>query len=60
MVASRSSSTISRSLEMALALAIPGTLVRIVGIPIYVGIMASIPEVRVNGKTPVDFRLVVL
>ena len=33
--------------------------VRIVGIPIFVGMIASIPYVRVNGDSPVGFRLVV-
>ena len=31
-----------------------------VGIPIYVGMMASTPYMRANGDTPVDFQLVVL
>ena len=41
--ASRSSSTISKSFAMALILAFSGISVRSVGIPISVGIMASIP-----------------
>ena len=41
--ASWSSSTISRSFVMALVLVFPGISVRSVGIPIYVGMMASIP-----------------
>ena len=49
-----------RSLAMALAFAFPGNVVRIVGIPISVGMMASIPYVRVNGDIPVGFQLVVL
>ena len=34
--------------------------VRTMGIPISMGMMASIPYVRVNSDTPVGFRLVVL
>ena len=41
--ASQSSFSISRFLEMASALVVPGTSVRSVGIPISIGIMASIP-----------------
>ena len=41
--ASQSSFAISRFLEMASALVIPGTTVRSMGIPISIGIMAFIP-----------------
>ena len=56
----RSSSVISKSLVMASALDFLGILVRSVGIPISVGIIASIPLVRTNGDILVSFRLVVL
>ena len=58
--ASRSSSIMSKSLAMASTFAFSGISARMVGIPIYVGMMASIPYVKVNGDMPVDFRLVVL
>ena len=57
--ASRNSSAISKSLVMASALASSGILVRSVGIPIFMGIIASI-LVRANGDIPVGFRVVVL
>ena len=50
----------SRSLAMTSAFSFLGIYVRTMGIPIYVGIMASIPYVRANGDTPIDFILVVL
>ena len=59
-VASRSSSVVSRSFAMASAFAFFGISARMVGIPIYVGMMAFIPSVRANGDMPVGFRLVVL
>ena len=58
--ASRSSLVVSRSLAMASTFAFSGISARMVGIPISMGMMASIPYVRVNGDTPIDFRLVVL
>ena len=58
--ASWSSSIVSRSLAMASTFAFLGICARTVGISIYVGMMASIPYVKVNGDMPVDFRLVVL
>ena len=57
---SRSSSAVSRSLIMASMLASSGIPVRMVDIPIYVGMIASIPYVRANGDSPVGFRVVVL
>ena len=57
---SRSSSVMSRSLAMTSAFAFSGISTLMVGILIFVGMMASIPYVRVNGDTPVGFRLVVL
>ena len=59
-VASRSSSVVSRSLAMVSAFAFLEIFARTVDIPISVGMMASIPYVRVNGDMPVGFRLVVL
>ena len=59
-VASRSSSMVSRSLAMVSAFAFSGISVRMMGILIYVGMMASIPYMRANGDMPVGFRLVVL
>ena len=45
---------------MASVLVSSGIPVRIVGIPISVGMIASILYVRANGDSPVGFRLVVL
>ena len=59
-VASRSSSAVSRSLIMASVLVSSRILVQIVGISISVGMIASIPYVRANGDSPVGFWLVVL
>ena len=59
-VASRSLSVVFRLLAMASTFAFSGISARTVGIPIYVGMMASIPYVRANGDTWVGFRLVVL
>ena len=59
-VASRSSSVVSKFFTMALAFAFSGISTHTVGIPIFVGMMASIPYVRANGDTLVGFRLVVL
>ena len=58
--ASRSSLAVSRSLIMASMLVSSGILVRIVGISIFVGMIAFIPYVRANGDSPIGFRLVVL
>ena len=55
-----SSSIVSRSLAMASTFALLGISVHTMGILISVGMMASIPCVRVNSDTPVDFRLIVL
>ena len=57
--ASRSSSTVSRSLITALVFASSRIFIQMVGIPISVGMIASIPYVRVNGDSPVGFWLVV-
>ena len=51
---------VSRSLTMASAFAFLGISIRIVGIPISMGMMASIPYVRANGDMPIGFLLVVL
>ena len=45
---------------MASAFAFSRIFARMVGIPIYEGMMASIPYVRVNDDMSVGFRLVVL
>ena len=58
--ASRSSSAVFRSLNMASVLASSEIPVQIVGIPIFVGMIASIPYVRANGDSTVSFQLVVL
>ena len=50
----------SRSLAMASTFAFSGIFARTMGIPISVGMMASIPYVKVNSNMLVDFRLVVL
>ena len=50
-----SSFDISRSLVTTSALTYLGILVQSVGIPISMGIMASIPQVRANGDDPVGF-----
>ena len=57
---SQSFFVVSRSLVMASAFAFSGIYVRMVGIPIFVGMIASIPYVRVNGDSPIGFWLVVL
>ena len=58
--ASRSSLVVSKFLTMGSAFSFSGITAHTVGIPISVGVMASIPYVRANGDTLVDFRLVVL
>ena len=45
---------------MALAFASFEISIQMVGIPIFVGMIASIPHVRAKGDSPVGFRLVVL
>ena len=45
---------------MALTFAFLGISARMVGIPISMGMMASIPYVRANDDMPVGFLLVVL
>ena len=56
---SLSSSVMSGSLAMVSSFAFLGIFARTVGILIFMGMMASIPYIRVNGDTPVGFRLVV-
>ena len=58
--ASRILSDLSRSLVMASTFASLGIYLLMVGIPISVGMIASIPYVRVNSDSPVGLRLVVL
>ena len=58
-VASRSLLVVFRSLAMALALASLRISTRTMGISISMGMIASIPYVRVNGDTSVGFQLVV-
>ena len=53
-------SVVSRSLTTASVFASLGISIQMVGIPISVGMIASIPYVRANGDSPVGFRLVVL
>ena len=57
---SQSSFVVSRSLVKASEFSFSGIYVRMVGIPIFVGMIASIPYVRVKGDSPVGFWLVVL
>ena len=57
---SRNSSTVSSSLIINSVLPCSGVFVRMVGIPISVGMIASIPYVIVNGDMPVSFQAVVL
>ena len=57
---SRNSSTVSSSLIVNSIFPCLEVFVRMVGIPISVGMMASIPYVIANGDTPVDLRAVVL
>ena len=57
---SRNSSTVSRSLIINYVFPCSGVFVRMVGIPIFVGMIASIPYVIANGDTPVGLRAVVL
>ena len=57
---SRNSSTVSSSLIINFVFSLSGVFVRMVGIPIFVGMIASIPYVIVNGDMPVGLRAVVL
>ena len=57
---SRNSSTVSSSLIINSVFPCSGVFFRMVGIPIFVGMMASIPYVIANGDTPVGLRVVVL
>ena len=58
--ASRSSSSMFRCLIMASVLASSGIPIRIVGISIFMGMIASILYVRANGDSLISFRQVVL
>ena len=57
---SRNSSTVSSSLIINSVLPYSGVFVRMVGIPISLGMIASIPYVIVNGDMIVGLRAVVL
>ena len=57
---SHNSSTVSSFLIINYVFPCSGVFVRMVGIPISVGMMASIPYVIANGDTPVGLRAVVL
>ena len=57
---SHNSSTVSSSLIINFVLPSSGVFVRMVGIPISVGMIASIPYVIVNGDISVGLRAVVL
>ena len=59
-VDSRNSSTVSSSLIINYVLAYSRVFVWMVGIPISVGIIASIPYMIMNGDMPVGLRAVVL
>ena len=54
------SSTVSRSLIINSILPYLGVFFRMVGIPIFVGMITSIPYMIVNGDMPVGLRAVVL
>ena len=58
--ASRSSSAVSRYLITASMFVSLGISFQIVGIPISMGMIASIPYMRANGDSPTGFHLVVL
>ena len=60
LAASYSSLVVSRSLAMASTFTFSRISARMVGIPISLGMIASIPYVRVNDDMPVGFWLVVL
>ena len=57
---SRNSSIVSSFLIINSVLPCSGVFVRMVGIPISMGMIASIPYVIVNGDIPVSLRAVVL
>ena len=57
---SRNSSTVSSSLIINYVFPYSRVFVRMVGIPICVGVIASIPYVIVNGDMTVGLRAVVL
>ena len=57
---SRNSSTMSSSLIINYVFPCSGVFVQIVGIPISVGMMASIPYMIANVDTPVGLRAVIL
>ena len=57
---SRNSSTVSSSLIINYVFPCSGVFVRMVGIPISVGMIASIPYLIVNGDMPVDLLALVL
>ena len=57
---SRNSSTVSSSLIINSVFPCLVVFVRMVGIPIFVGMIASIPYVIVNGDMPEGLRAVVL
>ena len=57
---SQNSSTVSSSLVINSVFPNSGVFVWMVGIPIFVGMMTSIPYVIANGDTPVGLRAVVL
>ena len=57
---SRNSSTVSSSLIINSVLPCSGMFVQMVGIPISVGIIASIPYVILNGDIPVGLQAVVM
>ena len=57
---SHNSSPVSSFLIINYVFPCSGVFVRMVGIPISVGMMASIPYVIANGDTPVGLRAVVL
>ena len=57
---SRNSSTVSSSLVINYVFPYTGVFFRMVGIPISMGMMTSIPYVIANGDTPVVLRAVVL
>ena len=57
---SRNSLTVSSSFIINFVLPYSGVFVRMVGIPISVGMITSIPYMIVNGDMPVGLRAVVL
>ena len=53
--ASQSSQVVSRSLAMASTFSFPEISARVVGIPISVGMIASIPYMMANDDMPIGF-----